>query len=571
MKMTGAQMMCESLIREGVDVMFGIPGGAILPFYQTLPEFPALKHILVRHEQGATHAADGYSRASGKTGVAIGTSGPGSTNMLTGIACAQTDSVPMVCITGQVARGAIGTDAFQEIDVIGASMPLVKHSYQVMHAVDVPRVVREAFYLAKTGRPGPVLIDFPKDVQTEVGDFVWPEEPQFEVDYRPVLDANPADLKRAAQLIAQAQRPVILAGHGVIIANAFEQVQQLAEKTQTPVITTLLGVSGMVSDHPLNLGMPGMHGVAWSSIAINEADLLIAVGMRFDDRVTGRLSAFAPGAKVIHVDIDPAEIGKNVRPTVGIVGDANRVLRQLSQYVTPATHPEWLTHLDRLKKEHPLFVPKDGEYVYPQEVVETLSKLTDGRAVIVTGVGQHQMWAAQLYRFKERGLFLSSGGQGTMGYEVPAAMGAAVARPDKTVWSLAGDGGFQMTMYELATCAENNIPVKFAIFNNNCLGMVRQWQTIFYKNSYVATLYSKNPDFVKLADAFGMPGIRVTKGDEIADAIKRANAHPGPVLVDFVVDPMENVYPMIPAGQSLAELLEDPRLKQRAATAQKVR
>lgn len=571
MKMNGAQMMCEALLREGVDVMFGIPGGAILPFYQTLPQFPKLKHILVRHEQGATHAADGYYRASGRVGVAVSTSGPGSTNMLTGIACAQTDSVPIVCITGQVARGAIGTDAFQETDVIGASMPLVKHSYQVMRAVDVPRVVREAFYLAKTGRPGPVLIDFPKDVQTELGEFEWPEEPVFEVDYRPVLDANPADLRRAAQLIAQAQRPVILAGHGAIISKALDEVQHLAEKTQTPIITTLLGVGGIVSDHPLNLGMPGMHGVAWSSMAINEADLLIAVGMRFDDRVTGRLSAFAPGAKVVHIDVDPAEIGKNVRATVGIVGDAKRVLRQLAPLVTPATHPEWLAHIERLKQEHPLHVPENGEHVYPQEIVRTLSDLTDGRAVIVTGVGQHQMWAAQLYRFKERGLFLSSGGQGTMGYEVPAAMGAAVARPDKTVWALCGDGGFQMTMYELATCAENNIPVKFAIFNNNCLGMVRQWQTIFYQDDYVATRYTKNPDFVKLAEAFGIMGMRVTKSHEVADAIRKAGVHPGPVLVDFVIDPMENVYPMIPAGQSLAELIEDPRLKQKTATGRKAR
>ena len=561
MKMNGSQMMCEALLREGVDAVFGIPGGAILPFYQTLPEFPKLRHILVRHEQGATHAADGYFRASGRVGVAIGTSGPGATNMLSGIACALTDSVPMVCITGQVARGAIGTDAFQETDTIGVSMPVVKHSYQIMHAVDVPRVVREAFYIARNGRPGPVLIDFPKDVQTEIGEFVWPEEPVFDTDYRPIMDAQTSDLRQAAQLIAQAQRPVILSGHGVILAGASDEVQQLAEKTQIPVITTLLGISGIRSSHPLNLGMPGMHGLASASIAINEADLLIAVGMRFDDRVTGRLSAFAPHAKVIHIDIDPAEISKNVKATVGIVGDAKRVLRQLMPLVTPASHGDWIATIERLKKNHPLYVPDEGDKLFPQHVIQAISDVTDGHAVLVTGVGQHQMWAAHHYNFKERGLFISSGGQGTMGYEVPAAMGAAVARPDKQVWSICGDGGFQMTMYELATCAENNIPAKYAIINNNNLGMVKQWQDIFYKQDYVATKYTKNPDFVKLADAFGILGLRCDSRSKLLDVVKRANAHPGPVLVDFVVESSENVYPMIPAGQSIAELMEDPRIK----------
>jgi acetolactate synthase-1/2/3 large subunit len=562
MKLNGGQMMCESLIREGVDVIFGVPGGAILPLYQTLPEYPKLRHILVRHEQGATHAADGYFRATGRVGVAWATSGPGATNMVTGMACAMGDSVPMVCVSGQVARGAIGTDAFQETDVMGVSMPVVKHSYLVTRAADVPFVVREAFHVARTGRPGPVLIDFPKDVQTEVAEFSWPANREVEQAYQPAMEARLDDVKRAAQLIARAHRPVILAGHGVIISRAFKELRELAEKAQVPVITTLLGIGGIPSDHVLNLGMPGMHGVAWASMAINDADLLIAVGMRFDDRVTGRLSAFAPSARIVHIDIDPAEIGKNIRPTVSLVGDAKRVLTQLLPLVTPATHTDWLAHVNQLKRDHPLYVPDDGETLYPQQVITTLSKVTDGRAIVVTGVGQHQMWTAQLYNFKELGQLVTSGGQGTMGYEVPAAMGAAVGRPDKTVWSICGDGGFQMTMYELATIVENNIPVKFAIFNNNSLGMVRQWQDIFYKASYVATKYTANPDFVKLAEAFGMKALRVSRPQDVENAIRQANAHAGPVLVDFRISPTENVFPMIPAGQSLAELIEDPRLKQ---------
>jgi acetolactate synthase-1/2/3 large subunit len=562
MKLTGGQMTCESLIREGVDVIFGIPGGAILPLYQTLPKYPQIRHILVRHEQGAAMAADGYARATGKVGVAWATSGPGSTNLITGIACAHTDSIPIVCITGQVSRGAIGTDAFQETDFIGITMPIVKHSYSVRNAADIPKIIREAFYLARNGRPGPVIVDIPKDVQNEVGEFVWPDSTIAYTSYKPVLEGHPSQIQRAAQLISEAKRPVIISGHGVVISGAYEEIQQLAEKAQIPVITTLLGVGGFLEDHPLYVGMPGMHGVAYASIAIDRADLLIAIGMRFDDRVTGRLSTFAPHAKVIHIDIDPAEIGKNIKPTVPIVGDAKRVIQQLIPLIQLKTHPEWFEQIEQLKREHPLYFPEDGEKLYPQYVIQNLLEQTNGQAIIVTGVGQHQMWAAQIYAFREHGLFISSGGQGAMGYEVPAAMGAAVGRPDKSVWTLAGDGGFQMTMSELATMVENNIPVKIALFNNGNLGMVRQWQDIFYNSEYVATWYGHNPDFVRLAEAFGMPGIRVADRSGVGPAIEQAMACNGPVLVDFVVDGMENVYPMIPSGTSSAELIEDPRLKQ---------
>ncbi len=558
MKLNGGQMVCESLIREGVDLIFGIPGGAILPLYQTLPEYPQIRHVLCRHEQGATMAADGYARATGKVGVAWATSGPGATNMATGLACAILDSVPIVAITGQVARESIGKDAFQETDVTGVTLPITKHNYLVMHASEIPQAINEAFYIAKSGRPGPVLVDIPKDVFNEVAEFNYPDSIDLP-GYKPTLEGNPAQIKRAARLIAQAQRPVIISGHGVTISGAFQEIRELAERTQIPVITTFLGLSSFPEDHPLYVGMPGMHGAAYASLAIDQSDLLIAVGMRFDDRVTGKISAFAPGAKIIHVDIDPAEIGKNVRPTVPIVGDAKHVLRQLLPMVEPATHPEWVAHVEQMRREHPLTVP-DSETVLPQYVIEKISDLTGGRAIIVTGVGQHQMWAGQFYKFLENNQLISSAGLGAMGYEIPAAIGAQMGRPDKVVWTLAGDGGFQMTLNELATMVENQVPVKIALMNNNCLGMVRQWQTLFYNNSFVATQYSGNPDFVKLAEAYGIPGIRVKEKAQVADAISWAMEEAGPVLVDFWVDREENVYPMIPPGLTIDELVEDPRL-----------
>ena len=545
MKLTGGQIVCESLIKEGVEVVFGIPGGAILPLYQTMYYYPQIRHILTRHEEGASMAADGYARVTGKVGVCMATSGPGATNLVTGITTAQMDSVPMVAITGQVSRAAIGKDAFQETDVTGITLPVTKHNYLVMNASEIAEAIKEAFYIANTGRPGPVLVDIPKDVFTETAEFHYPDSVDLP-GYKPVMDGHPAQVKRAAQLIAEAKRPVILAGHGVIISRGYDELRELAEKAQIPVITTLLGRSSFPDDHMLFVGMPGMHGVAYASLAIDEADLVIGLGMRFDDRITGKISAFAPNAKVIHVDIDPAEIDKNVHADVPIVGDLARVLRQMNQIVQPATHPEWLKRIDELKQEHPSLRIRETDKLLPQYVVRDLREATEGSAIVVTGVGQHQMWAAQHYACTEANSFITSGGLGSMGFEVPAAMGAQVGQPDRVVWSICGDGGFQMTMCELATIVENNIPVKFAIFNNGYLGMVRQWQEIFYQKDYFSTHYTGNPDFVKLAEAFGMLGIRVSRREESIEAIRAAMAHPGPVLVDFMVEEEENVYPMIP-------------------------
>ena len=557
MKMNGGQMVCESLIREGVDVIFGLPGGAILPLYQTLPEFPALRHILVRHEQGAAHAADGYARVTGRPGVAWATSGPGATNLVTGIATAQMDSVPMVVITGQVGRAAIGTDAFQECDTTGITLPITKHNYLVMHASEIPRVIKEAFYIANTGRPGPVLVDIPKDVFTEVAEFEYPEEIDLP-GYKPTLRPHSGQVRRAANLIEKAERPVILAGHGVILSRAYDELLELAEKAQIPVVTTLLGVSGFPTGHVLSAGWPGMHGMAYASLAIEESDLLIALGMRFDDRITGDTSTFAVNSKKIHVDIDPSEIGKNIDVDVPIVGDIKLVLQALNKRVKPLLHGDWLARIDELRREHPLLGADTSVSLEMRYVVQAIDEATNGNAVIVTGVGQHQMWAAQYYSFKQPNSLVSSCGSGAMGYEVPGAMGAQVGAEDRVVWSVAGDGGFQMTMVELATLVENNIPVKFAIMNNNSLGMVRQWQDFFYEKDHVATVYSGNPDFVRLAQAFGMLGIRVTEKNQVSAAIERAMLHPGPVIVDFVIENDDNVYPMIPAGMSIQQLIEEP-------------
>tara|TARA_Y100000590_G_scaffold52012_1_gene54509 strand:+ start:9074 stop:10768 length:1695 start_codon:yes stop_codon:yes gene_type:complete len=557
MKLTGSQMVCESLIREGVDVIFGLPGGAILPLYQTLPEYPQLRHILVRHEQGAAHAADGYARVTGKAGVAWATSGPGATNLVTGIATAQMDSIPMVVITGQVTRAAIGSDAFQETDTTGITLPITKHNYLVMESKDIPQIIKEAFHIATTGRPGPVLIDIPKDVLQEIDDFEYPEEIDIP-GYKPNLQGHPAQIKRASQVISKSKRPVILAGHGVIFSGAFSEVRALAEKAQIPVITTLLGISSFPDDHVLCVGMPGMHGMAYASKAIEEADLLVALGMRFDDRITGKTSAFALNSKKIHIDIDPSEIGKNIPVDVPIVGDLKQVLLKLNELVEPATHLDWIQRIEDLKKSHPSMTIRETDKLLPQFIINQLSKATDGKAVVVSGVGQHQMWAAQHYVFKDPQTWVSSGGSGAMGYEVPGAMGAKVGAPNKTVWSIAGDGGFQMTMAELATMVENKINVKFAIINNSVLGMVRQWQEFFYEKSYVATQYTRNPDFVKLAEAFGMLGIRVTDKSQVMPAIQQAMDYDGPALIDFVVEEEENVYPMIPAGQTIKELIEEP-------------
>jgi len=568
MKLNGSQLICESLLLEGVEFIFGLPGGAILPLYQTLPEYPYLKHILVRHEQGASHAADGFGRVSGRPGVAWATSGPGATNLITGIATAQMDSVPMIVITGQVPRAAIGSDAFQETDTTGITLPITKHNYLVMDASEIPQIIKEAFHIASTGRPGPVLIDVPKDVQTEETEF---DSETFESNYKnikidlpgykPTLEGNLAQIKRAVKLIEDSQKPVILAGHGIIFSNAYKELKELAEKAQIPVITTLLGISSFPETHVLSAGWPGMHGMAYSSLAIEQADLLIALGMRFDDRITGKPSTFAKKSKKIHVDIDPSEISKNVKADVPIVGDIKHVLQKLNPLIKNKTHPKWLKEIEALKVEHPALQIRDTEKLLPQYIVKCLDEVTKGNAIIVTGVGQHQMWAAQYYTYTEPKTFITSGGSGAMGYEVPGAMGAQIARPDKVVWSIAGDGGFQMTMAELATLVENNIPVKFAILNNNFLGMVRQWQEFFFDKDYVATEYSRNPNFVKLAEAFGMLGLKVTEKKQVKSAIQKAMDYDGPALIDFVVEKEENVYPMIPSGQSVENLIEEPNSK----------
>ena len=557
MKMTGAQMVCESLLREGVDVVFGLPGGAILPLYQTMPEYPQLRHILVRHEQAAAMAADGYYRTSGRVGVAFATSGPGATNLVTGIACASMDSSAIVCITGQVARAAIGKDAFQETDTTGVTLPITKHNYLVMRAADIPTAIHEAFHIAGTGKPGPVLVDIPKDVFTEVAEFDYPEDIDLP-GYNPTTEGHPTQIKRAARLIKDAKRPVILAGHGVIISRAYDELKELAEKTQIPVITTLLGISSFPETHVLSVGMPGMHGVAYASLALDRSDLIISLGSRFDDRVTGRVSAFAPKAKIIHVDVDPAAIGQNVKTHIPIVGDVRRVLRVLNQEVEEATHTEWLDEIEELRRQHPSLRLRDKPTLTMQYILKQLSDITQGKATIVTGVGQHQMWAALHYTFTEQNTMITSGGLGAMGFEIPAAMGAQVARSDALVWTIAGDGGFQMTLSELATIVENKIPVKIALMNNHVLGMVHQWQHLFYKDTFYATEYSGNPDFVKLAEAYGIHAVRVTEKTQVASAISDAIAHDGPVLIDFIVDPDENVYPMIPAGESIKELMEEP-------------
>lgn len=559
MKLNGARILCESLIKEGVEVIFGFPGGSVLPLYDVLPQYPQLRHILVRHEQGAAHAADAYARVTGKVGVCLATSGPGACNLVTGIANAHLDSSPVVAITGQVARPFIGKDAFQEIDITGITVPITKHNYLVLKADEIAMVVKEAFHIAGTGRPGPVLLDIPRDVFIEEATFEYPEKVELH-GYKPTLRGHAVQIKKAAKLIAESKRPVILAGRGVIISGAYEELRGLAEKAQIPVITTLLGISSFPEDHELSLGMMGMHGTAYANLAVDGSDLIISIGMRFDDRATGRVSGFAPHAQVIHIDVDPAEIGKNVRVTVPIVGDVKNILRTLNKQLEAQKHLAWIGQVEEWRRAHPLHIDHDADKIQPQYVVSKICDVTQGNAIITTGVGQNQMWAAQHFCYRKPNSFVSSGGLGTMGFELPAAIGAKVGRPDETVWAIAGDGGFQMTIQELGTAVQDNVAVKIAILNNGYLGMVRQWQDLFYERRYVATPLS-SPDFVKVAEAYGMPGIRVTDKSKVVSAIKKAMKHKGPFLIDFVVEPEENVYPMVAPGCTLAEILDDPRKK----------
>ncbi len=560
MKLTGAEILLECLIREGVDLMFGYPGGAILPTYDAMTKYPQLRHVLTRHEQGASHMADGYARATGKVGVAIATSGPGATNLATGIATAMMDSSPIVCITGQVPTGAIGSDAFQETDVTGVTLPITKHNYVVYDVDDLAYTVREAFHIARSGRPGPVLIDLPKDVQNAVTEFVYPEEEIVLPGYHPASATHDDALAAAKRLIEKAERPVILAGHGVLMSGAMEEVMEFAEKTQTPIALTLLGKGGVPEGHPLVVGMMGMHGTGTANLAIQNADLLLAFGMRFDDRVTGNPKTYAPYAKKIHVDIDASELNKVIGADVPILGDLKTVLRQILPIVEPQEHKDWMAQVrDWMEDadERDIVHQDVGDRLFAAHVIHDMWRATAGDATVITDVGQHQMWEAQYYPHKRPNTLITSGGLGTMGYGLPAAIGAAMGLGQQ-VWAIVGDGGFQMTMTELGTAMQEGVPVNIAIINNGFLGMVRQWQQFFYEERYHATPIH-SPDFVKLADAYGIPARRVDRREDVIPAIEWANGvTDGPVLIDFVVETHDLVYPMVPAGADLHAMIRRP-------------
>ena len=553
MKKTGAEIFIECLIKEKVEIMFGIPGGMLLPIFDRLYDAP-IKFILTRHEQGAAHMADGYARATGKVGVCIATSGPGATNLTTGLGTAHMDSIPMVAFTGQVASHLIGNDAFQEADTTGITRPVTKHNYLVKDVNDLAPTIREAFYVASTGRPGPVLVDIPVDVQRNLTEFIWPEKVNIR-GYKPNYEGHPGQIKKAAQLIAESKRPIIYAGGGIILSEASKELKELAETTGIPVTVTLLGGGAFPGTHPLYLGMLGMHGTCYANYAIQDSDLIIAVGARFDDRVTGKVDAFAPKAKIIHIDIDPTSIAKTIKVDVPVVGDCKQILRELNKIVKKKDLKDWHKKINDWKKKHPLSYKESGK-IKPQYVIEQIYKVTKGEAIICTEVGQHQMWAHQFYAYDKPRTFITSGGLGTMGYGFPAAIGAKFGKPDKIVFDIAGDGSFQMNIQELATAVYNKIPVKVAILNNGYLGMVRQWQELFYKKRYSGTvLGDSNPDFVKVAEAYGAVGIRVTKKEDVVPALKKALSINKPVVLDFHVDPEENVFPMVPAGSALDEVI----------------
>ncbi|NSW86016.1 MAG: biosynthetic-type acetolactate synthase large subunit [Syntrophobacteraceae bacterium] len=570
MKLKGAQIFFECLKREGVEVIFGFPGGSVLDIYHEMPNHD-IRHILVRHEQGAAHMADGYARSTGRVGVCLVTSGPGATNTVTGVATAYMDSVPMVVFTGQVPTALIGDDAFQEVDIIGITRPCTKHSYLVRDVNDMPRVIKEAFYLARTGRPGPVVVDLPKDVIQAQTDFRYPRRVDLP-GYKPTLEAHSGQIKRAYQLIKKARTPVIFTGGGVVLSESSEELVRLAETLKAPVTSTLMGLgsfpavvpdsSGNMDLHPLWLGMLGMHGTYRANMAISHSDLLLAVGVRFDDRVTGKISGFAPKAKIIHIDIDPTSISKNIEVDVPIVGDCKNALRKLIEAAEAepiegldALRAPWIEQIRQWKETYPLAYKQNSEIIKPQYVIDKIYEVCRGDAIITTEVGQNQMWTAQYFHFSRPRTLLTSGGLGTMGYGLPAAIGAQVAHPDRLVVDIAGDGSIQMNIQEVITAVCNCLPVKVAILNNHYLGMVRQWQELFYDKNYCGTCLDASPDFVKLADAYGAVGLRASKPEEVEPVIREAFSIKRPVLMDFVVSPEEGVYPIVPAGKSISEML----------------
>ena len=555
MELTGAKIMIECLKREGVDVLFGLPGGAILPTFDALYD-SGLKFILVRHEQGASHMADGYARATGRPGVCLVTSGPGATNLVTGIATAYMDSVPMVCITGQVATTVIGSDAFQEADTVGITRPVTKHNYLVKDVRDLARTVREAFYIASTGKPGPVLIDFPVDVSRAKTEFEYPKTVNIR-GYKPTVEGHPKQIEKAAELILQAKRPVLYVGGGCIGSGAAAELTEFARKTGIPCTTTVHGLGSFPEDDPLSLRMLGMHGTHYANYSVQNSDVLIAVGARFDDRVTGKVDLFAPKATIIHIDIDPAAISKTIPVHCPIVGDVRHILRELTKRVKKLDITEWHQQIEEWKKKHPLKYDQSGKAIRQQYVIDKIGELTRHDAVITTGVGQHQMWTAQWYGFRKPRTMITSGGLGTMGYGFPAAIGAKLGRPKETVFCIDGDGSFQMTMTELATAVYYKVPVKCVIMDNAHHGMVRQWQELFYNRRYSASeLGPSNPDFVKIAEGFGAFGIRVTEKEEVVPALEKALNHDGPVVLHMRVAPQDNVYPMVPAGHALDQVMD---------------
>jgi acetolactate synthase-1/2/3 large subunit len=559
MKRTGAQIVWETLIKEGVDVVFGYPGGANLPIYDALPDYP-IHHVLVRHEQGAAHMADGYARASGKVGVAMATSGPGATNLVTGIATAMMDSSPTVFITAQVNSKLIGLDAFQEIDVTGITLPITKHNYLVTDVEEISYTLREAMYIAQTGRPGPVLVDISKDAQQASMDWEYDDSPIQLPGYRPDYSPSEKEFRKAADLIAAAKRPLILAGRGILLSGAMNEVLEFAERTQTPVAETLLGLGAFPAQHPLSLGMMGMHGEAWVNEAIQTADLLLSFGMRFDDRVTGSLNTYAPLARKIHIDIDPSEINKNVTVDQALIGDLRENLRELLRIVPDCDHSEWLDTINASKGDCAVRDIKnlpDNGHLYAAHVISDLYQATEGNAIIVTDVGQHQMWSAQYYPQSFPNQFLTSGGLGTMGFGLPAAIGAAFAKPGSEIWLICGDGGFQMTQSELSTAAQEGVKVNVALINNGYLGMVRQWQELFYERRYSETPM-RSPDFVKIAEAHGLTSMRVSERSQVIPAIQAARAADGTTLIDFRVEKEDMVYPMVPTGAGLNEMIRRP-------------